>query len=90
MWELPLAFFRVDYYIVHVETGGVLTMPPGDEETSLPEGYERVTKNELFERWPVWRQEEERLLKELGDTGSAPRSRPVGLSNERGLRLRHR
>jgi hypothetical protein len=71
MWELPLAFFRGDQYLVHVETGGVVTMPPGDEKTSLPDGYERVTKEQLFERWPAWQQEEKRLLEQLSETGSA-------------------
>jgi len=34
-----------------------------------PERRERVTKDELFERYPVWRCVEEQLLKKLADTG---------------------
>jgi hypothetical protein len=71
VWELPLTFFRGDRYIVHTETGGVLVVVPDRESDALAEGFERVTKAELFERWPAWREEEERLLKQLGDTGSA-------------------
>jgi hypothetical protein len=72
VWELPLAFFRGDRYIVHTETGGVLVVVPDGESDALAvAGFEHVTKAELLERWPVWREEEERLLKQLGDTGSA-------------------
>jgi hypothetical protein len=35
------------------------------------ERRERVTKDELFERYPVWKRVEEQLLKKLADTGSA-------------------
>jgi len=32
---------------------------------------ERLTKDEVFERYPVWKRVEEQLLKKLADTGSA-------------------
>jgi hypothetical protein len=35
------------------------------------ERRERVTKDELFERYPAWKRVEEQLLKKLADTGSA-------------------
>jgi hypothetical protein len=35
------------------------------------ERRERVTKDKLFERYPVWKRVEEQLLKKLADTGSA-------------------
>ena len=35
------------------------------------ERRERVTKDELFERYPVWKRVEEQLLKKLADRGSA-------------------
>ncbi len=40
-------------------------------EGELAEGWEKVTREELFTRWPVYEREHERLLKRLDETGSS-------------------
>jgi hypothetical protein len=71
-----LAFFADSHFIVYAKYGGILSLPSGRraEEMSLdefPEGYARVTRDELFERWPEWRAEYEQLERKLAEEGFA-------------------
>jgi len=60
-----LAFFRPTHY--YVDAVGAVS----DSDSDPGAGWEKVTKEELFKRWPAYRRIEERLLRKLADEGSA-------------------
>jgi hypothetical protein len=70
---VSLAFFRASHYLVEPKTGGILTLSgqSAAERKRAPHGFQRVTRDELFERWPEWRQVYEGLLGKFVETGSA-------------------
>jgi len=67
---LGLAFFAADRYQIQPGTGALVVPRPGSEPVET-QGWEIVSRDELFERWPVWRETYERLQRQLRDTGSA-------------------
>jgi hypothetical protein len=74
--ELTVAFFRRTQYLVDSELGAVAVggrelVQTELEDVAQTRGWEVVTKEELFSRWPVWKQTEDRLLQRLRDQGSS-------------------
>jgi hypothetical protein len=75
---VSLAFFDASHYLVQPldeKDAAIITLPPRRSARDysvdeLPEGWEKVTKDELFERYAVWQRIEDQLLKQLRDTGS--------------------
>ena len=61
--EISLAFFRSKHYFVQAQTGTILIPLPGMSEDMATLGAEKVTRDELFERWPAWK----RRFDELGE-----------------------
>jgi len=68
---VSLAFFDASHYLVQPldeADAAILTLPPGKSARDypaddLPEGWEKLTKAELFERYPVWKRIEDQLLR---------------------------
>jgi hypothetical protein len=71
--DVTLAFFRHERYLVNPETAAVVVVPDDSEPRAehSAEGWEVVTRDELFERWPVWREKHEALRARLRDQGLA-------------------
>lgn len=69
---LTLAFFLADRYLIHPKTGAIAAAVREltEADVDATPGWEVVTRAELFERWPEWRAEHDRLYA-LRDQGSA-------------------
>ena len=68
---IGLVFFAQTRYLVQSETGAVLVPRPGGErvgDVSPAEGWEIVTRDELFSRWPAWEQKYDELERSFADT----------------------
>jgi len=74
--EIGLALSGGRHYLVDPKIGAVVTLRDRQaSELSAYEavviGYERVTRDELFNRWPEWREIYDRAERKLADEGLA-------------------
>jgi broad specificity phosphatase PhoE len=72
--SLTLVFFERPRFVIDPETEAIATAPrettsPEDEAMARSFGWEVLTLEQLFERFPAWRERYDELHRDLGDPG---------------------
>jgi hypothetical protein len=72
--SLTLVFFERPRFVIDPETEAIATAAreaTSDEDEAMARsfGWEVVTREQLFKRFPAWRERYDELHRELGDPG---------------------